>query len=1184
MDVPDVFILRSTGAAARGEAAYWRERPAAEARHHGGGVWFLGFGVEQNEADGDFDPSAAAACTLVHRPGGVALGERAVFDGWPASDLFGFDGTVGSAMAYVAALEFELGERLLFPSGTLAPATPDSRTPPPKYVVSAPTRLADPEDPLQRSVEAPGVAFRPRVDPAGRTWPAGTTPPEGGAEEGEPPRAAPDDGAAPDPLTGLETWVSVFRVREREVHDVGEATQEADVVGAWRADADGTYVYAAYAPDAAEGDGPRVAERAAPFVLFSTELTRSTTETLFAHVSYGPLPHARAVHLAQRVADNAFDGPLIPLGFRPGAAGPQEGDLDWLTKTSEHAAFDGARGLWRWSLPDPARVTARLAEDVDQALARYEAWQGAVGEAGFNARLVAATCFRPEHRRGYLDTLLRPHDPNEVGPQVRYYGHSFVRSEGSDTAYLTNMAVAWAGFRPAATGTERLGDAGARAVGASDSQLEHFAYGLRRQDAYLRHRARVAANRLEAWFDGPLYEEFERDLAVLPRAGTVGRKAFVGLCERVLEGQASMCAAGAGGRFLSRGFVESELPERLQRLETEALGKLADPLLAADAGPWTAFLDADPFTTSWTLAKEGGAASAAYLETLAVVAITARSVVEGGEVPRGVFAVLATALIPGRKIEVERLPDGSFTAGDYRIEKTDGVRTTLRHRPLFTGEWRIAAEESSWTETKIHLGSETRALRVAAVVGAFDAAMTSIDAVRKAGAGEFGLAEAVGVGDAVSTAVQTYEAGRNLRSAYELGRLGKVLSRAAPWIEAASAGVAAYQAFHYTSARGVLDETYRNDWALAAAVTGGAGTVLIAKAGLAGGAAAFTAPAAIVGFVFVGAGLALGWWTERADEKAALADDPLKTWLTTGSVWGKGYPKPGELADLFTLVQPGWTPGEGAAVDGRALEGQSATFVKTAYKFPVGVEPRLEGGRPVALTFHVAPDYLPASGTLALSASVSSEALVEPVLIKCAVHYVRLDDNTLRYRVSAPGEPAALGGDLAARALDEWWAPAAEAVVPVPVEGGATGAIRRERRLALAVHTGPALRELDRALTAPVAAAVGQQASGRVPPGVVGLVAGARTLGAEQAAALAGGVVWPGTAADPDGDLGAALRAGRFTVAGACVFDPARPLDRTPAMPEPPAPDGVVLGGASNRAADDPLLARQEFLYRYPPG
>ena len=46
----------------------------------------------------------------------------------------------------------------------------------------------------------------------------------------------------------------------------------------------------------------------------------------------------------------------------------------------------------------------------------------------------------------------------------------------------------------------------------------------------------------------------------------------------------------------------------------------------------------------------------------------------------------------------------------------------------------------------------------------------------------------------------------------------------------------------------------------------------------------------------------------------------------------------------------------------------------------------------------------------------------------------------------------------------------------------------------------------------------GHGRAGRVPLGVVGLVAGARTLGAEQAAALAGGAVWPGTAADPDGD------------------------------------------------------------------
>ena len=104
----------------------------------------------------------------------------------------------------------------------------------------------------------------------------------------------------------------------------------------------------------------------------------------------------------------------------------------------------------------------------------------------------------------------------------------------------------------------------------------------------------------------------------------------------------------------------------------------------------------------------------------------------------------------------------------------------------------------------------------------------------------------------------------------------------------------------------------------------------------------------------------------------------------------------------------------------------------------------------------------------------------------------------------------------------------------------------------------------------------GRGRAGRVPLGVGGVVAGARALGAEQAAALAGGAVWPGTAAAADGDLGGALRAGRFTVAGACVFDPARPLDPAPAIRDPAArpgagdlvavqdvggsPDGVTFG------------------------
>ena len=88
----------------------------------------------------------------------------------------------------------------------------------------------------------------------------------------------------------------------------------------------------------------------------------------------------------------------------------------------------------------------------------------------------------------------------------------------------------------------------------------------------------------------------------------------------------------------------------------------------------------------------------------------------------------------------------------------------------------------------------------------------------------------------------------------------------------------------------------------------------------------------------------------------------------------------------------------------------------------------------------------------------------------------------------------------------------------------------------------------------------GHGRAGRVPLGVGGVVAGARALGAEQAAALAGGAVWPGTAAAADGDLGAALRAGQFTVTGLCVSDPAAPLAPGPAgVPDERPGPGVLI-------------------------
>jgi hypothetical protein len=55
-----------------------------------------------------------------------------------------------------------------------------------------------------------------------------------------------------------------------------------------------------------------------------------------------------------------------------------------------------------------------------------------------------------------------------------------------------------------------------------------------------------------------------------------------------------------------------------------------------------------------------------------------------------------------------------------------------------------------------------------------------------------------------------------------------------------------------------------------------------------------------------------------------------------------------------------------------------------------------------------------------------------------------------------------------------------------------------------------------------------------------------------------------------EGDLGAVLAGGRFTVTGFCVFNPARPFDPAPPIPDPDAPA-------------EPLKAREEVLYRYPP-
>ena len=234
--------------------------------------------------------------------------------------------------------------------------------------------------------------------------------------------------------------------------------------------------------------------------------------------------------------------------------------------------------------------------------------------------------------------------------------------------------------------------------------------------------------------------------------------------------------------------------------------------------------------------------------------------------------------------------------------------------------------------------------------------------------------------------------------------------------------------------------------------------------------------------------------------------------------------------------------------------GLTASFVERAFAFPVTVRAEPGPGGVPRLAVVVTPAYLPDGGAVAVQASVSVDgAGFRPVLISFVVRYGSGDRGRFEYAV----EPSVAGGLFDDRAGS------------VPVGGGLQG---------LAAYAGPgwAPRAPER-------------------PGDVrrdayaGLHDAVRAAGAALAESEGSvlPVEVPATALVPDArtpGLAAALAAGRFTVAGFAVFDPARPSDPGPAaQAEALARAAVGTPAETSEALAKPLAAREEILYRYHP-
>ena len=296
------------------------------------------------------------------------------------------------------------------------------------------------------------------------------------------------------------------------------------------------------------------------------------------------------------------------------------------------------------------------------------------------------------------------------------------------------------------------------------------------------------------------------------------------------------------------------------------------------------------------------------------------------------------------------------------------------------------------------------------------------------------------------------------------------------------------------------------------------------------------------------------------------------------------------------VVRPGWGPSGGGAVLATTLlgvgneTGLTARFVERAFAFPVVGEPLVDDdGAVVGLALNIVPRYLPAAGTLALSATVTDTDTGAAVPVRCAVHYARVD-GALRYRVAGPAGPPSSDGSVRAAplavpssgglaALAGGWARAAPRTVRV-LRGGEVAS--EDTLETVRVHVGvpelpPGLRwvvgggtahsEVDRRR----AERAERRAAGLpygAAPDVADPVEGVRAELARYRARTGGADAGPGTAVEAVG-LADALGGGAFAVAGTAFFRPARPFDPAPTVP---APTAAVS-----------MAAAERFSFTYPP-
>ena len=1027
--LPDAFVL--LGHDAGGAEVYRRRRLALDAVQAAGTIepsegepHFATHALWFHYLDNDHTLSGTGGnkvlfyrdttYTLVHQPGGSERGEYTLFTKQPWYQAFashdgptevgGYSGRVSEGdrqhhrgSATLTATTFYSGDSLTELGG------------------GRPARFTNRNRVWSMGTRPTGFDIREAIAEDDRPPPPGgpsSTPPGGAISLGR--STSPNDPTPlPPSFEGATSWLSLYArvptarwgpvwgaVRpadpERQAWEADNESESRVLLGVWEVDRDGKYLSAAF-PDAPEADAtPETVGAPSPYVLVPNAFVSNTEKTVYAHSFFAKPVWARVAQATESGLSRTRDA-LTPIDFAKENAWEFETD-------AENARWDAWDGAWKVFVPDPICLPNHLTIDLYRAQRRLEAWMEAADGAVENAGLVAVSCYDSSHYRTHIAKALGPADDIDT-------------------------ESAWRGDQ-----------SGAFRAAPSNSRLDHFRYGLGRQQIRLALDVRRAAARLEQWARRGGMSGLLLDLTAASRPECEASHLVEEGGLVLFEAMAAMSAGGSDSEPIMAALAEVGFFDAVRAAQTSddvgaALGLLRD----GEGADWVESLADADLKMAWKLSRKSSRLLATFLRGIIPPAIAGtvafRSGVRSQTGLQGVPALVKAHFTKemwgadlGAGTPEARWPTPAgekYAGGESRA--WNGSSAAGRVGPLEVHRVRVRGIQSGrqsapgydlWQEWDVYYVVEvTRA-------GVARTALNSLDGVMSVGNAALAgaaLAEHLrsGGGLGFRDGVAAVKAISDLTSAMEsLGMstraVGKLLVHAGPYAEMTLAVIDLAEAIRNRERRGLQEWAEPDKQSVVGAVCTvagvaliiAAGTIAAVAAGTFGAAAASASAAAIAGaaaikVTLIGIGTlatvfgnVVLWDARRKKPERERARDTLDEWIKA-SPWGDtGALQPGDIA----LALPGWQPGAGGARTD--FEKITDEFVKAAYHFPSRLIVKED-----ELEIRVSPVYLPARGALLVSVNVPFQniaGLNDTSEERFVLHYDRRKDD-FRYAVTRPG-------------------------------------------------------------------------------------------------------------------------------------------------------------------------------------